>query len=481
MTDRIYLPDVSDDENALVNGLLDQLARKASRNLLRARYYDGKQAIRQVGTVVPPIYYRMGLVLGWSAKAVDILARRCNLDGFVWADGDLESLGLAEVWEDNVLDGESNSAIVSTLIHGVAFAVNTRGGDGEPESLLHFKDALSATGEWNSRTRRMDNLLSIAGRDADGKPNSLALYLDGETIVAEHDGQKWHVDRSEHGFGVPVEALVYKPRLGRPFGQSRISPQVMSLQDAATRSVIRMEGHADIYSYPDMWLLGADESMFVNEDGSKRPTWDVIMGRIKAIPDDEEAIPGLERASVQQFPASSPEPHLAHLNMLAKAFARETSLPDTSVAITDVANPTSAEAYNAAQHELVSEAEGATDDWSPALRRSMVRALAIANDLSEVPAEWRSIQPKWRSPLFESRAAQADAGMKQIAAVPWLAETEVGLEMLGLNEQQIKRALAEKRRLAGRGVLDTLKQAAEARNQSANPDTQVVDPNAVGE
>ncbi|MDH6279351.1 phage portal protein [Prescottella agglutinans] len=481
MTDRIYLPDVSDDENALVNGLLDQLARKSSRNLLRARYYDGKQAIRQVGTVVPPIYYRMGLVLGWSAKAVDILARRCNLDGFVWADGDLDSLGVQEIWEDNLFDSETNSAIVSGLIHGVCFLVNTRGGDGEPEALVHAKDALNATGEWNARTRRMDNLLSIAARDQEGNPTSLALYLDGETIVAERDGGKWSVDRSEHDFGVPVEAMVYKPRLGRPFGMSRISQPVMSLQDAALRSVIRMEGHADIYSYPDMWLLGADESMFVNEDGSKRPTWDVMMGRIKAIPDDEEALPNLERADVQQFPASSPEPHLAHLNMLAKAFARETSLPDTSVAITDVANPTSAESYNAAQHELVSEAEGATDDWSQPLRRSMIRGLAISNGLSEVPPEWRTIDTKWRSPLFESRAAQADAGMKQISAVPWLAETEVGLEMLGLNEQQIKRALAEKRRLAGRGVLDTLKQAAEARNQAMTADTQAVDQNAVAQ
>ncbi len=481
MTDRIYLPDVTDDENALVNRLLDQLNQKSGRNLVRASYYDGKRAIRQIGTVIPPIYYRMGLVLGWTSKAVDVLARRCNLDGFVWADGDLESLGVREVWEDNLFDSETNSAIVSGLIHGVVFAVNTRGGEGEPESLIHFKDAMSATGDWNARTRRMDNLLSIAGRDAEGKPNSLAIYLNGETIVAEHDGQKWHVDRSEHDFGVPVEAMVYKPRLGRPFGMSRISRPVMSLQDAALRAVIRMEGHADVYSFPEMYLLGADESMFVNEDGSQRANWEIMLGRFKAIPDDEEAIPGLERASVQHFPASSPEPHLAQLNAIAKMFARESNLPDTSVAITDFANPTSAESYNAAQHELVSEAEGATDDWSQPLRRSMIRGLAISNGLSEIPTEWRTIDTKWRSPLFESRAAQADAGTKQISAVPWLAETEVGLEMLGLNEQQIERALAERRRLAGRGVLDTLKQAAEARNQTATPDTQAVDPNAVDE
>ena len=51
--------------------------------------------------------------------------------------------------------------------------------------------------------------------------------------------------------------------------------------------------------------------------------------------------------------------------------------------------------------------------------------------------------------------------MKQLTAAPWLAETEVGLELLGLSEQQIARALSEKRRLAGRGVLETLQQAAQ--------------------
>ena len=80
MSAKITLPDLSDDEQATLGRLLEDLDHKAERNLLRASYYDGKRAIRQVGTVIPPQYYRMGIVLGWSAKAVDVLARRCNLD-----------------------------------------------------------------------------------------------------------------------------------------------------------------------------------------------------------------------------------------------------------------------------------------------------------------------------------------------------------------------------------------------------------------
>jgi hypothetical protein len=61
--------------------------------------------------------------------------------------------------------------------------------------------------------------------------------------------------------------------------------------------------------------------------------------------------------------------------------------------------------------------------------------MANGVEADEVPAEWATIQPKWRDPRFLSRAAAADAGMKQLTAIPWLAETEVGLELLGLDEQ----------------------------------------------
>lgn len=463
LTRKITVTGLSDDETNLLNHLLAQLEAKRDRNWLRACYYDGKRAIRQVGTVIPPQYYKLGLVLGWSAKAVDILARRCNLDAFVWPDGDLDSLGLTDVYDQNHLGSEISSALISSLIHSVSFLVNTKGDPsiGEPQSLIHVKDAMNATGDWNSRKRTLDNLLSITGRAPDGEPTSLALYLDGLTVTAARDAGVWAVvDRSEHPWGVPAEALAYKPRPGRPFGSSRISRAVMSLHDAALRTVIRMEGHADVYSFPELWLLGADESIFKNSDGTQKASWQVMLGRIKGVPDDEES--ENPRADVKQFQASSPQPHIDQLKQQAQLFSGETSIPLTSLGVSDMSNPTSADSYIASREDLIAEAEGATDDWGPALRRCIVRALQIANNEDKVPDQWRSIEPKWRSPLYLSRAAQADAGSKQLAVVPWLADTEVGLELLGLDDQQIKRAMAEKRRLGGAANLNAIAEAAAA-------------------
>lgn len=456
--ERIALPGLSDDEDRTLNMLHERLEAKSERNRLRSAYYDSRRMVRQVGTTIPAQYQRLALVLGWPAKAVDALARRSKVESFVWPDGNLDDLGMRELSDGNFLLSELAQGRTDSLLHGVSFLITTRGTDDEPAALVHAKDALNATGEWNNRARRLDNLLSVTSRDENGKADGLALYLDGLTITAEKTVGGWTVDRTEHPWGVPVDPLIYKPRSSRRLGQSRITRPIMSWTDQAMRALVRLEAHMDIYAITKLVMLGADESIFKNQDGSPKESWQIVMGRVFGIPDDEDATN--PRADIKQFSAEDPAPHLAHLNFLAKAVAREASLPDSATAITDMANPTSAEAYDASQHELIAEAEGANDDWSVPMRRTVVRALAIQNGLQEIPAEWSSIEPKFRNPRFLSRAAQADAGMKQLAAVPWLAESEVGLELLGLDEQQIVRAMADKRRAQGAQTLAALRTAA---------------------
>ncbi|OBH04517.1 portal protein [Mycobacterium sp. E1747] len=475
MDNQVLLPnsDVSAEEQAILTRLLQQLELKQTRNMLRDSYYDGRRAINQVGTIIPPQYYKLAIVLGWSAKAVDTLADRCNLDGFVWPDGDLGSVGFQEVYDKNYFGTEINSAITQSLLHGVSFLINTVGDTsiGEPAGCIHVKDARNATGTWDARGRRLDNLLSVTSRDQSGSITGLALYLNDVTITAEKDDSGWSVDRTEHSWGVPAEPMVYRYRTGRPFGTSRISRSVMSLHDMALRTVIRMEGHADTYSFPEMWLMGADESIFKNADGTQKAVWQVMLGRIKAIPDDDEATN--PRADVKQFSASSPQPHIDQLKQQAQLFSGETSIPLTSLGVSDMSNPTSADSYVASREDLIARAEAATDDYSRPLRRAMARALAMQNNLKEIPAEWSSIQPKWRSPIYLSRAQQADAGMKQVTAIPWLAETSLGLELLGLDDQQIQRAMSEKRR--AQGALAAIQALQNAQNAALKQDQRVND------
>lgn len=457
----LRVPGLSEDEQGVLGHLASKLTATRGSNLLRQRLYDNKELARRVGDTIPAQYFNMGIVLGWTGKAVDALGRRCTLDKFVWADGVLDDLGARQIWDDNNLRSEINSAKVSSLIHGPAFLVNTTGGEGEPAALIHVRDALSATGDWNPRTRRMDNLLSVTERDEHGAIIEFALYLDGVTITAVREGGAWSVERQEHSWGVPVEAMVYKPRVGRPMGSSRITRPLIGLQKQGVRGLIRTEGHMDVFSYPDWWLLGALEKDIKGEDGANVAAMAATLGRIRGIPDlppDDPNYHGsaLDRADIKQFPASAPTPNLAWLNTVAKLFAREASLPDSALAITDFANPTSADSYDASQYELIAEADGAVEDWSPAVKRSHIRALAMLNGEVEVPEAWKSIEPAWRDRRYISKSAQADAGAKIVPLIA-AATSEVELELLGLNEQQIRSVMNDKRRAAGRATFADLR------------------------
>lgn len=456
MTEQVIrIPGLSEDDTVTVNLLLQKLRDVRPHNRKRSDLYDGKRAVQQVGSVIPPQYYRLGLALGWAAKGVDGLARRCRLDRMQWIDGDLGEAGMRELEDSNFLYSELAQARTDSLIHGVSFLITTQGEEGEPRALVHAKDALNATGEWNNRAKRLDNLLSVTSWDKN-RVTGFYLYLDGVTIEAEvNESGRWVMDRAEHSYGMPAEALVYKPRLSRKLGRSRITPAAISHQNAAVRELIRLEGHMDVYSMPQLWLLGASEAIFKNADGSQKAAWQIALGRMFGVPDDEEAEnPQNARADVKQVDASSPAPHLADLNALAKLEAREYDLPDSDFALTDLANPTSSDSYTASRENLISEAEGAMDDWSVPTRRTVARALAIQN--GEDPEAFASIKPEWRSPVYVSRAAEADAGGKQLAAVEWLKETEVGLQLLGLTPDQIDRALKEHKANNGRRLAQSV-------------------------
>ena len=445
---------LTDYESQALHVNLDRLLARRRGNLKRSALYDGKNAMQR-SSVVPEQYHRLGIALGWSAKAVDALTRRTQLERFTWADGALGDLGMDRLERSNALRSELSQALTDSALHGVSFLITTKGAAGEPGALVHARDATSATGTWNPRTRRLDDALSVTRWDeTDGRrPVEFALYLNGLTVTASKVNGTWDVERTEHPWGVPVEPLVYKPRPSRRYGQSRLTRPIMGLHMQAVRELIRLEGHMDIYSYPEFWLLGGDMSSFKNADGSQKAVWQVMLGRIKGIEDNDQKPDHLARTDVKQFPAASPDPHGVALDLLSRAFAREASLPDSAVALKGTSNPTSADAYDASQYELIAEAEGAMSDWSTPLSRTVARALAIQNDRRDIPEGWLSITPGWLGAKFESRAARADAGAKQLGSVPWLAETEVGLELLGLEPEQVKRALGERTRANGRSTL----------------------------
>jgi hypothetical protein len=461
---RIRVLDLTDDEQDSLDALVMQWRAKRPRNNLRSAFYDLKNSERTLmGTQVPAVIRNRRFVLGWSSIAVDKLNRRCNLDGFYDANGtDLDSLGLSEFSRDNRLASEISQAGVSSLIHAVSWLVTTQGDTsaGEPPVLVTGRDASTATGIWDVRRRAVTSFLSITDFDDQGEPSGMVMYLPNLNVVMTKENGSWDVDRREHTYGVPVDPMRYKPRLGRPFGSSRISRSVMSIHMQALGAMIRADVNGEAFSLSRYVLLGATEQAFQNADGSPKAAWQAAWDAVWAVGDDDTAMN--PRADVKQFSGQSPEPQLAHLRMLAQMFSGETGIPIGELGIIGDANPTSAEALQVSRDDLIAEAELTTDGWSPDVSSAVRRALTMLN--GDVPANL-DIRPTWRNPIHVSRAQAADAGSKVLDKFPWLAETSVGLEIAGLTPDQIRRAQSERTRVQGREILNRLVPPAPNGNQ----------------
>lgn len=457
MSDLASIPSlgsVSLDESdaRVLADLVNQWSAKRSRNLLRSVYFDGKNALRDLGISIPPQLKTMEAVLGWPAKSVTALSARCNFDGFVIPGGDQDPFDLGGLLVDNNMDVELPQATSSSLIHAVSFLTATPGdaASGEPEVLLLARSAKDATGIWDRRTRSLRAGLSVMDTDpSTGMPTQFVMYQRTKvSTFTRNEGGKWIVDVRPNRLGrVWMEPLVFRPELDRPFGHSRISRAVMSLTDSAVRTIVRSEVSAEFFNSPQRYVLGAEEGAFAG-DAAK---WKAITGRLLAISRDEEG----EVPEVGQFAQQSMVPHMEQLRGWASLFAGETGLPVSSLGIVQD-NPASAEAIYAAKEDLVIEAAAANRSWGASLRRIATTAVMLRDGLTEPPAEMRQMQAKWRNPATPSVVSAADALVKQATVLPWLAESDVALEALGYDQATITRLRADKRRAESTGRLDAL-------------------------
>lgn len=427
---------------------------KLRRNLLRAQYYDQHNVLKDLQIAIPPHLTDLELVLGWPAKAVDTLARRCKLDGFVIPGDENDRFGVQDLWRSNDMHIELPQTLTSALVHSCAFLTVTKGDPtmGEPEVLISSQSALYASGLWDSRRRRLKAAITITDMDEIGRVTGWALFMPGKTITAYYDGS-WNLDRFEHTLDrLPVEVIPYKPRLDRPFGCSRISRAVMGLSDSALRTLFRMEVHAEFFSSPQRYAMGADESMFVDESGNSLNQWEAILGRVWAAGRDPDTG---DMPQLGQFPQSSPQPHTDQLRSLAAMFCSETSLPLNALGIVQD-NPSSAEAIEAAERDLIIEARYAMDCFGPRLARAMSVAVQIRDDLDSPPAEMNRLDALWRDPENPPQSAAGDFLIKTVQAMPWLAESKVPLEQLGWDSTTVERAWADKRKANVTSLLQRL-------------------------
>lgn len=460
-------------DRPLVVELVKRLNEKWVRNQLRRRYYEGHNALKDLGISIPPPLKTVEVVVGWPAKAVDSMIDRNTLQGFVSTSGSaaMDAL-LTDLWESNRLAVEIPSAHTSALVHSCAFVFLGRGvvDAGEPEVVISVKSAEDASAIWDQRRRCVSAALSVDDRDViTGEATLLHVYLpamDGRPArVLQVSRNSWGaleaVEVSAFSGRIPVEVLPYQPTLTRPFGRSRITRAVMYQTDAAMRTMLRTEVGAEFFNAPQRYALGADEEAFTDPAGNPVPAWTVMLGRLLTLTRDEDG----ELPQVGQFTQQSMQPNIEQLRSIAQMFASEVSLDVGSLGIVQD-NPSSAEGIRARKEELGIMIENwRTSVLTPTWKRVMGRAAIMVDGSAALVDEVSSISAQWGSWSAPSEVSQAQASLARVQAVPRLAETDVELEHMGFTADEIKRIRADWRRSNGTQVLQQLRD----RVTSGNP------------
>lgn len=437
-------------ETEALNELIRIWNNKKDRNRIRVDYYNAHNTLQDLGISIPPPLRNVETVVGWPAKAVDALAQRSRFDGFAFADGN--DFGLTEILSRNNFRKLYAKACLDELISSCAFLTVSKGGPGEPDALISAYTSLQAAASWDMRKKRIKygmTIVDIAKSPVLGEPTPVwvNLYTDDAVWEIRKEGVVWRARRNPHKMGRPMmEPLAYRSTLERPFGRSRISRAVMSITDSAVRCALRSEVAAEFYTAPQKYILGAEDGVF-----GKNSKWEAYIGNWLLLTRDEEG----EMPQIGQLSQSTMQPHIDYMRSLATRFAGETGVPVSELGVVQD-NPSSAEAIYAAKETLVIEAENLNEDNGEAIKNIGMMAIALAQDkgLDDLTDEERGIIPRWKNPARPSLVSQADAMMKVISAIPWIADSRVALEELGFNEDQILRMETDRSKGAVRKLLD---------------------------
>lgn len=451
---RLDLSYLSDDELALVEKMLNDLQLLNVANREAEERYEGRWTTTQFGISIPPSMQSLQTVAGWPGTVVDVLEER--LDWLGWTS-EGEDFGLSDVYSANTLDVDSGMAHLDSLIFGTSFVSVGTGFDGEPAQLVTPHSPKSMTALWDRRRRRISAALAVTV-GADNAPTDATLYLPDQTVTATrlNDLGRWAVvDRDVHNLDRVLVALVpNRIRGSREIGRSEITRAVRYYSDAAMRTMLGLEVNREFYNSPQRVVLGADETMFKNASGDTVSPWSAIQGRIWAVPNDEDG----KAPTVQQFSPSSPAPYLDQIKGYATLLAAEAGIPAAYLGFqTD--NPASADAIRAGEARLVKRAERRQTVFSRSWAE-VGRLVLLVRDGAVPPSFDKTVSSRWRDAATPTRSAAADETTKYVGSGILPADSSVTYDRMGLTPPEQRQLTADKRRGAGRQVLDSLRQAA---------------------
>lgn len=438
------------EDRKTVQSLVKVWQQKLKRNEIRHAYYTMHAKPKELGIAVPPQLRDLEQVVGWSAKAVDMLANRSQFEGFVTAEEAVAN-ALSSVVADNRLKRAYRKGCKSQLELCCSFITVTD--DGNKKPVIRLYPAMAASAIWDYAANAIKAGLVIVDYSKVNNTQSPSwvdvFTQDAVITIKATDTQGWIAEYKPHSMGrCLMEAMPFEASLARPFGKSRISRSVMNITDDAMRASVRSEIAGEFFTSPQKYLLGVKSDPF-----EKTTKWDAYIGNIFTISKDDNG----DTPEFGQLSQGSMQPHIDYIRSLAARFSGETNVPLNTLGVIND-NPSSAEAIYAAKEELIIDAQNLNADNGEALKDVAYMALAIVNgtDYSTERARGYGLQPRFKNPAMPSLVSQADAAIKIATAAPWFAESNVFLEELGFSEDVVQRLETQRRQYQADQILNSV-------------------------
>ncbi|MFD8618269.1 phage portal protein [Streptomyces sp. NPDC059513] len=440
--------EVSEDELAQVEYMLKQLDHYRARNKVAEDYYEGRNKLKNLNITIPDTFRNLQTVVGWAGTAVDVLDERLEWQGWTSVDGD--DLGLTQIYNQNDLDADSGLGHLDALIYGTSFVVVGAADEGEPSPLITIESAKNMTGIWNARTRRLDAALGVNSWSDTGA-QEVTLYTAYSNITLQKNGSFWRVvDRDDHELGRVMVAQMWNRPRGSVKGRSEITKAIRSYVDEGMRTMLGMTVNREFYSVPQRYILGADAAMFLDTNGNPTDSWATVAGRMTALPDpvreNEVDSDPTGRPTIGQFPAASPAPYLEQLKGLSVMVAGEAGIPAGYFGFV-TANPSSADAMRVEEARLIKRAERRQLMFGKTWMEVGKLAVLVRDGRDADLSAFENISVKWKDAATPTRSAAADEATKLISAGVLPAESTVTYDRIGLNPQEQRQLVSDRRQV----------------------------------
>jgi hypothetical protein len=388
----------------VITDLTNALTVASSTDQKNDRYYEGSQRLEHIGLAVPPELRRFETVVNWPRLVVDSLNERLDVKSFILPGQDVADASLMEAWDANDLDSEAPKVHLDSFVFGRSFACVGVNEDDADHPLITVESPREMAVQIDTRTRRILYAWRPVYQDNDPNPIGGTLYGPNSTVWVVRKGGLWVEDpanpRNDHNLGrVPVVPFFNRLRPGRWHGVSEMA-DVISLTDAAARSLTNLQIAGETHSVPQKYVLGMSKGDFVDASGQPIPAWESYFSAIWANQNTE--------AKVGQFTASNLSNFHDTVNHYARLVSALSGLPPHFLGFT-TDNPASADAIRSSESRLVKRAELKQRQFGDSWGRVMALYLRIRD------GEWpdgRRIKTEWHDAATPTVAARADAIVK---------------------------------------------------------------------